>query len=364
MTEAEKKKMRAIAAKLSKPTPVELPSGAWRCQITVKGERVSIVDDDPRVAHTKALAVKAGLVEQKKKSKPGQSMTVGEMIDRYIEVNEDAFSPSTVRNYKELRRNNFNEIMDVDKDLLTQDMIQIAVNKESKKKGAKTVRNAHALLSAALGRYREDFHLNTVLPQLSAVEVVIPNEQEISVILDGCKGTDYELPIMLAMFMGLRASEIRGITWDAIDGDRLHIDKAIVRGDDGDAIKKPKTTSGDRIIRIPPEVLKLIEQQPKEDQYVVHMTQNAMRKGLDRICKKGNIRHFRFHDLRHVFASVSISVGTPIEYIRREMGHKTDNMIKNVYGHMMQSVRDEYADKRDEMFSRFAHENAHDKKEP
>ena len=57
---------RQQKTKLTHPTPVQLPSGAWRCQVMVNGERISVVDRDPEVAHTKALAIKSGLIERKK----------------------------------------------------------------------------------------------------------------------------------------------------------------------------------------------------------------------------------------------------------------------------------------------------------
>ena len=65
--------------KLTNPTPVKLPSGSWRCQVMVNGQRVSVVDEDPEVAHAKALALKAGLLQ---KEKPVSAMTVGDAIDR------------------------------------------------------------------------------------------------------------------------------------------------------------------------------------------------------------------------------------------------------------------------------------------
>lgn len=36
-----------------------------------------------------------------------------------------------------------------------------------------------------------------------------------------CKGTDFELPFLLAVWLGLRTSEIIGLTWDCLDGDTL-----------------------------------------------------------------------------------------------------------------------------------------------
>lgn len=46
-----------MAKKLTNPTPVQLPSGSWRCQVMVNGKRISVVDDDPNLANTQPLPV-------------------------------------------------------------------------------------------------------------------------------------------------------------------------------------------------------------------------------------------------------------------------------------------------------------------
>lgn len=46
------------------PTPQRLPSGQYRCQVMVAGKRVSVVDAAPDVCQAKAVALRAGLIEQ------------------------------------------------------------------------------------------------------------------------------------------------------------------------------------------------------------------------------------------------------------------------------------------------------------
>ena len=60
--------------KLKNPTPVQLPSGSWRCQVMINGQRISVVDQDPSVAHAKALALKAGIIH-KVSLKPPDNVT-------------------------------------------------------------------------------------------------------------------------------------------------------------------------------------------------------------------------------------------------------------------------------------------------
>jgi integrase len=198
-----------------------------------------------------------------------------------------------------------------------------------------------------------DKKLSVNLPQKDGAEIKIPSEEEISKIYKACAGTRYELPILLAMDMGLRASEIRGLKWDCVDGDVLHIRNAMVDAENGPALKKPKSTSGHRTLHMPKRIKELIEATPRTSEFVVTMSGQAMEKGFYRLCEANGIPHYRFHDLRHVFASVSIALNIPTEYIRKDMGHKSDRMIRAVYGHMMDEKRKEHADRRAEYYENF-----------
>ena len=116
---------------------------------------------------------------------------------------------------------------------LTQEAIQKAVNKMARIKSPKSVRNAHGLLSAVIAEYRPDMILRTTLPQKQKYDVSIPTNEDIERIMAAAKGTEMELPVLLAIWLGLRASEIRGLTWDCISGDTIHIRQAIVEGESG-----------------------------------------------------------------------------------------------------------------------------------
>lgn len=212
------------------PTPQKLPSGMWRCQIMVDGQRISVVDEAPAVAQAKAVAMRAGLIDKKK---TGPSMTVGQAIDRYIESKDAVLSPSTVAGYKRVRKNALQDIMPIKLSDLTQEAIQKAVNKMARIKSPKSVRNAHGLLSAVIAEYRPDMILRTTLPQKQKYDVSIPTNEDIERIMAAAKGTEMELPVLLAIWLGLRASEIRGLTWDCISGDTIHIRQAIVEGESG-----------------------------------------------------------------------------------------------------------------------------------
>ena len=322
----------------------------------VGGKRVSVVDGNPAVAQARAVALKSGLIEEKKS---GPSMTVGEAIDRYIESKDAVLSPSTIRGYKQLRKNALQELMCKKLSDLTQEDVQRAVNRMARNKSPKRVRNAHGLLTATIAMYRPGFILRTALPQRERTEIQIPTIAEIQIIAEKAKGTDFELPFLLATWMGLRTSEIRGLTWDCVNGNMLHIKQAVVDGVDGPELKTTKTYSGNRKIQIPPYILSLINAQEKTDKYIVHLSRGSLYNKFTRMCKKCGIPAYRFHDLRHVQASVMLALGVPDKYAMERMGHASTNMLKTVYQHTMKTKSEEVANTVDNFFAEKLHTNLH-----
>ena len=340
-------KMRKKAEKLRAPKPRELPSGAWRCEVMVDGRRISVVEDDPEVAHAKALAIKTGMIQEKKNP---AALTVGEIIDRYIESKDAILSPSTVNGYRKLRKSALQDIMGENAATLSQERVQRSVNRMAKEKSPKYVRNAYGLFTAAMVEYMPERAFRITLPQKRSPEIRIPTMDEIGRIYEDCKGTRFELPFLLAVWLGLRTSEIRGLTWDCIDGDVITIKQALVEGEDGPELKTTKTYSGNRRLKLPPYIKSLLDEMPHNGEYVVKYTRNAMYNRLRRACDRLGIKHFRFHDLRHMNASVMLSLNVPDKYAMERMGHATNNMLKTVYQHTMSQKSEQVAEMVDTFF--------------
>ena len=357
MTEKEKNRLLAKAAKMS-PKPTLLPSGMWRCQILVDGRRHSVTAETPESANAKALALKAGFIEVYRNP---ERLTVERAVERYIESKNVVLSPSTIKGYKKIQANHMDAIKATPLATLTQEKVQRWVNALAKDHSAKTVKNAHGLLSAVVREYHPSLNLHTTLPQRDAKQIEIPTEDEIKLIIQAAKGTEMELPILLAIWLGLRASEIRGLRWNDFQGNRLHICRAIVDGADGPALKKTKTVAGDRWIKVPQYIATLIESMPQNGEYIVKISGAAMYMRFSRLCERIGVPHYRFHDLRHTAASVSVLLGVPTKYSQQRMGHATDNMLKTVYEHTMRDKEDEYADLINEYYeSMIAHDIAHE----
>ena len=322
------------------PKPVKLASGSWRIQLQINGKRRSITAKTKKEVIQKAKDLYAGYQLEER-----SPLTVGKAIDKYILSKDCVLSPSTILSYKRYRTSYLQQIMNINLTDLTREDVQVAVNDDYREgKSPKTLRNAHGLLSAVLKTYRPGFLLYTTLPQKTKYEVRIFTEEEMKKVWKQAKGTDYELPILLASWLGMRMSEILGLRFSDIVDDKIHIQRAIVRGEHGEVEKPPKSISGDRWIKCPEEIKNIIDNRLHEDDRIIHMTSIMIYKGFLHICNECGVTPCRFHDLRHFAASEAHSLGVPDKYLMRRMGHKTDNMLKTTYEHVMRDKEDSFSD--------------------
>lgn len=338
------------------PKAVKLPSGAWRCQVMVDGVRFSVTDADAKKAVAKAAALKAKMVEAERGV---EKMTVGEAIDRYIDSKDAVLSPATVRGYRKIRACNLQELMGVQLMNLTGEQIQRAVNTMARDHTPKTVRNAHGLLTAMLREYRPAMVVSTTLPQKVKTEITIPTPDQVKMVLDDVAGTDMELPVLLAACMGLRESEICGLRWDDIDFGRgvLTVRRAVVRGIGGPVEKTTKSYAGTRTLTMPRAVVAALETTARSGEAVVTLSGPAIYCRWRKILARLGLPEYRFHDLRHFYASVLMSLGLPDKYAEELMGHATANMLTTVYQHLMEYKREDVKAEVDGFFDRFCTRN-------
>ncbi len=334
------------------PKAEKLPSGSYRIRLQIDGQRYSCTAKTKKEAQDAAKKLFAGIQFEKK-----VPLTIGKAIDSYISEKTGTLSPSTIKGYQSIRKNYLQPIMDINISDLTQADVQMAVSNDSAEgKSPKTIRNAHGLLAAVLDEYRPTLILKTTLPQREQTDVRILTEEEMQKVWNESKDTKYELPILLASWLGLRMSEIRGLKFSDISNGRLHVHTAIVAGPDGDVEKGTKTTSGDRWIKLPSIILGLISMEftdrygtmqgnddPNLQNYICPYADITIYKNFIKICKEAGVEPCRFHDLRHFAASEAHALGVPDKYAMKRMGHKTDNMLKNVYQHVIKDKEDEFS---------------------
>lgn len=288
------------------PEPKKTPSGKWRIQLRAEGE--SVTEDTPALAVAKARAIRAGFIEQKKKT--GAKLTLGDAIDTYISNTDNLFSPATKRGYSIIRRNRFQAYMDVDIKTFTD--WQAMVNDEKKLCSAKTLYNAWGLVSAVL-------NFNKIIPpKVKLSQVIVPDQpwltyEQIPLFCKAIYGEPCELGALLAL-SSLRRSELCAVTPDHVakDGSSVLVSGAIVPDENNTFVHKDENKTQQSRRTVPvfiPRLRELLCAMDRDCDFIVSMHPDTLRKRVNAICKKAGLPEVGLHGLRRSFASLGHHLG-------------------------------------------------------
>lgn len=330
--------------------PVQLPSGNWR-SIAILGRtpegkqiRRSFTDPSKRMAYRRACECEALHRDQEVTAE--NQLSLGDAIDRFIELKTPVLSPSTILGYKAVRRVRLQGIMQLRLCDLTSIIIQQEISRESQTCSPKTVRNAYGLLTAVLKQYHPTLQLQVRLPQKTREEICIPSLDDINALIkaaDDLGDHDLALAIMFGAQLGLRRSELCALTFADIKNGSVTINKAVVRGSDMVyRVKQPKSAAGYRTLPLTDQLTsRLSSLSGAPEDFLVSLRPDLITRHFEKLQQSLNMTPFRFHDLRHYNASVMISLGIPTMYITRRLGHSSDDMVKRVYGHLISDKQEE-----------------------
>jgi integrase len=187
----------------------------------------------------------------------------------------------------------------------------------------------------------------------------IPSKEEIQAILSKAAGR-WRPFFIVAVFTGMRASELRGLTWDDVDFERkvVHVRQ---RANLWCEIGAPKSAAGAREIPMAPMVLNVLREWriacPKgllnlvfpNGSGKVESHANIANRGFYAIQREAGIIRannnpkYGLHALRHFFASWAIERGFSPKRVQALLGHSSIQMTFDVYGHLFPSLEDDHA---------------------
>lgn len=329
----------------------QLPSGSFRVQVydytDVDGKKHYKSFTAPTKKQAQALAQEW---KANKNNKEPENLTVHDAIGKYLDVKRTVLSPSTVRGYEGLQRNYFSDDFGLRKlDDLTNPIIQLWISDLSARLSPKTVRNAYALLTAALDMFHPDFHVQATLPAKKRPELYCPSDDDVKKLLEHIKGTELEIAVLLAAFGPLRRGEICALTDQDIHGNVITVNKSMVQGPDKQwYIKQPKTYGSYREIEFPDFVIKRLSGIKGR---IIKTNPTRITGRFIKAIESTDIPRFRFHDLRHYSASIMHAIGVPDQYILQRGGWISDNVMKNVYRNVIDMEASKQNKKINEHFS-------------
>lgn len=321
----------------------QLPSGNFRVQVVAgyddNGKR--IVKSFTAEKEWEALKMASDFLERNDDSL-SQDITLRNAIEKYIDSRRNLLEESTILSYERMSKNRFQSIMDIKlKDLNTL-IIQQAINNETKKVSAGTVRTAFILLESTLNMYEVSINRKKIkLPKVLKVEKQIPSFETIFRIV---KGTSIELPVLLACWLSLRIGEVIGLQFKDVDfkSKIIHVRRTIIDTKNGSKVREGcKTEKSKRDLKAPEYILNLISNIPYEndDEFIIHFTRFTLHAKFKSILRKNGIE-ITFHDLRHLNASIMLMLGIPDKYAMERGGWSNSNILKSVYQQTFKEEKD------------------------
>lgn len=245
---------------------------------------------------------------------------------------------------------------------------------------AVTVRQHHAVLHRALhfamkwGLISRNPADAIDLPRCQHHEMRIMNEGDIHGFLELAKTTQYYPLFYLALYTGVRRSELLALRWcdmDLIMG-QMSINRSLHHLRDKSLVfRTPKTAKGRRSIALPPSAV-IVLREHKEHQDALRqeiglsLTDDALVfPNLDgkpllpdtishawtKLAARSGLAGIRLHDARHTHATILLKQGIHPKVVQERLGHANISMTLDVYSHVVPGLQEAAAKRFDELMT-------------
>lgn len=270
---------------------------------------------------------------------------------------------------------------------LTTEQLQLFFNEKAKNgrldgKGGlspKTIRNMYNMLHEALQQAVTNKYLSVnvsggvVLPSRQTPDIIVFKPEEQAAILEACKKERLGFAIELDFMTGLRIGELCALKWSDFDFTEKIFDvrRTLQRiqkktSDIGEKSAKTqivegdtKTKNGKRLIPITDVMYhKLMQHRSRQNfeklrlgkgyadygyvftnEFGYAVEPSYLRDVYERILKSAGVSHYKFHTIRHTFATRAIENGAPVKIVSEILGHSSVQLTMDVYCHPSVSAK-------------------------
>ena len=298
-----------------------------------------------------------------------KNITLAQWTDRWLTQYCSSVKKSTLASYKSAVDNHIVRVFR-DKKLIdvTDDDVQMFVLSMEQGVGldeelkAKTIKNIHGVLHKCL---QTAFELkmipynpakHTKLPRTNKTVIYPLDNAQIEMFLKAILGHRFETIYKLALFTGMRQGEIIGLTKDCINFDEGYI--RLYRQLCFDKKRKvyyldSLKNSRPRVIYPTEAVMEMMKsymkKNPSSSKFVFvgdkreHLTHPAVRNAYKKIMSRIGYPDFRFHDLRHTYAVLSLKAGVDVKTLSEAMGHHSVSFTLDTYAFVLTEMKLESA---------------------
>lgn len=306
------------------------------------------------------------------------TMRLDDWLHTYLSDYLPDIADSTRESYEERIRNRISPyIGKLPLNSITTDHIQRWVTELNEKLSPKSVRNLFNILRPALEQaVTNQKILRNPCTGVKLKSVVrqhgdVFDKTEIDAALDAARGTTMYLPLLLELSTGMRRGEVLALTWDDVDfkAREITISKSAYVYKGERKIKSPKTVSGIRTLTVSQNLIDELliaynDYLTNQNLYGARFVDSnlvvcqvdgkpyhpdSMTTKWCRFVRKNNLKHIRFHDLRHTNATMMIESGVDYKTVKDRMGHSDVSTTLNVYTHRTKKTDENAAQKIDDI---------------
>lgn len=210
-------------------------------------------------------------------------------------------------------------------------------------------------------------------PKPKKYEAKFLTDEQTNLLINKIKDTDIYIPVIIAIYTGMRRGEILGLNWQNVNFDKKYIRvvQELSCTKQGLKILPPKTNKSTRNIAIPDTLVKILKNH-RAEQIKNKLLFGSEYQNSDMVCtyqngklfypkrfsakfneflKKNDLPMIRFHDLRHSHASLLVKIGVQPKVISERLGHSNIGITMDLYSHLYENADREVADMFDKIIN-------------
>nr|NIO19453.1 tyrosine-type recombinase/integrase [Candidatus Aenigmarchaeota archaeon] len=364
-----------------------LGSGVWWVFINHKGKRKSCKVGSKKNAQAVAKEIEHQLalgnfsIDSKVKEVPTFKEYAEKWLTGYAAI---SLKDSSYRRYRAILRDHiFPDLENKPIDVVTrQDVKDIGFNKIRAGLSSRTATYIIRTVSVIYSHAIEDGIVNHnpasnpgrfIRHDSVADKIDFLTPDELVILLETAKEHFPKLyPLLFAAVMtGMRQGELLGLKWNDIDFQGKFIEVRRSWYSIGNKFTTPKSGKLRRVDMSDQLVSTLANWKKIQSKIAVKtgirsdlvfpsdtgspINDGNLRRGFRKVLKKAGLRHIRFHDLRHTYASLLLNLGESPAYIQEQLGHHSIQITVDTYGHLIPGSNRAAVNKLDELIESAPH---------
>ena len=334
--------------------------GRWECRVSLGVGEGGKKKYRSFYGKTKEEAEYKMVISCQSASQTGEEiteMTVKELALEWLSISKNRIKCSTAANYRmKIEKHIIPAFGGVNCAMLrAKDVYKFMEEKLKKGLSSRYVSDIIVVMKSIFRYASREYRINNVLdgivmPKKPKPEIKIMSKEEQKRLAEYMnRNRNYSiLGTALSLYTGMRIGELCALKWENIDLEKrvITVRSTIqrIQNYSGESrtrlsITEPKSRSSMRDIPIPDCIMPMLRELSDRQNYFVlsgtvkPIEPRTMQYRFKRILKNANLPSYRFHSLRHAFASGAVELGFDVKTLSEILGHSSVQITLDRYVH-------------------------------